>query len=274
MKFSTIWKILIKKNVFNALFILLAILTGLFDVLDYYKETGQNSELSFLNQNTLLPIIECHPNWLLVLNIGVLVIIFWAIFFSLSKSIDDNKGEMRFTDFSDIFNNNEGYYKDLYKIIDNTTQGLKHEIRILSERADKFYKTAFLFISLGVLAFLVLFVVFPFNKISVESILMRYPPIILFELLGFYFLALYKSTLYEIKYFYNELNSLLLKVISLYTALNTEDINLKHKVIEKMIDYNPNDLLLKSKSKNLNELKETVEIIKSLLSVLKKEDNT
>jgi hypothetical protein len=72
--------------------------------------------------------------------------------------------------------------------------------------------------------------------------------IIFIEIFAFFFLKLYKTTLIDIKYFNNEKTNIDFKLISLKSALESEDKDLIKLVIEKLVNTERNFKLNKGES--------------------------
>jgi hypothetical protein len=109
------------------------------------------------------------------------------------------------------------------------------------------------------------------------KILAHYLPrlslIIFIEIFAFFFLKLYKTTLEDIKYFNNEKTNIDFKLISLKSALTSENKDLIKLVIEELVKTERNFKLKKGESTvELEKIKnhnETSEILSKLITKLK-----
>lgn len=166
--------------------------------------------------------------------------------------------------FSDRFIQNrieENYKKEAIK--DKKINNLIFSIESKSNRLDdeilRLRKSANLNLVIGTLStflaiFSLVYEVF-YNEISFTNttqILSHYIPrislVIFIEIFAFFFLKLYKSNLFEIKYFNNEKTNIDFKVFSLKTAIYYEDTEMIKSCISNFIETERNFIIKKDES--------------------------
>ncbi|MES2806867.1 MAG: hypothetical protein V4652_15000 [Bacteroidota bacterium] len=179
---------------------------------------------------------------------------------NISNIIDDYI-KNKFTD-SFIQNRIDSNYKEeaiknnkvnnLINYIENKTNRLDDEILRLRKSANLNLVIGSL--STFIAIFCLLYEVF-YNEIDFSNnvqILSHYIPrislVLFIEIFAFFFLKLYKSNLFEIKYFNNEKTNIEFKIFSLKTAILYEDKEMINACISNFINIERNFILKKDES--------------------------
>jgi len=198
------------------------------------------------------------------------------------------------TKFSDRFIQEriESNYKDdaiknkkinnLINYIENNSNRLDHEILRLRKSANLNLVIGTLSTFLAI--FCLVYEVF-YNEISFSNntqVLSHYIPrvslVIFIEIFAFFFLKLYKSNLYEIKYFNNEKTNIDFKIFSLKTAIYYEDKDMINNCINSFINTERNFIIKKDEStidleKHKHDTMNNTDLKELILGLLKNKNN-
>lgn len=175
---------------------------------------------------------------------------------SINKIISQNLDNTKFIESLEAkFGNNISYEtrtRRILKDIDSIDTRISREITRLTKSANinLAFGTVVTLFAVSFLGYEILYKEKEYNNLT--SLLSHYIPrvsfVILIEVFAFFFLKIYKATLFDIKYYNNEKTNIDFKIIALKSAIANQDDELIKTVIEVFLTTERNFKLQKGES--------------------------
>jgi hypothetical protein len=176
-----------------------------------------------------------------------------------------------------IFDKENGKYIELLNFIESYKLRLNYHIQSLIKNRDVNLIIGLVITAISI-ALLLIFFIFNYDLKQNDDLVFyyasRFTVVVSIEIFSLFFLKLYSTNLFEIKYFQNELSNVESKIIALKTAMLVEQPELIAEVVKELVKTERNYILRKDETtvdleRTKLEKEDNKHLLDSLLQTIK-----